>query len=69
MQVVEAVQEVLLTAGPYGSPKLLQLSGVGPASLLEELGIDVVADLPVGEQAHVRPSLSLYPAACFSLCT
>lgn len=62
MQVVEAVQEVLLTAGPYGSPKLLQLSGVGPASLLEELGIDVVADLPVGEQAHVRPFLLPYHA-------
>jgi choline dehydrogenase len=43
--------EVVLCGGAFNSPQLLQLSGVGPAGLLEPLGIDVVADLPgVGEQ-------------------
>src|SRR5690606_32877101 len=45
--------EVILSAGAYGSPHLLQLSGVGPAGLLSDVGIDVVADLPgVGENLH-----------------
>ena len=45
-----ARREVLICAGTINSPKLLQLSGVGPAPLLQELGIPVVEDLPgVGE--------------------
>lgn len=38
--------EVLLSAGAIHSPQLLQLSGVGPPTLLERLGIPVVAPLP-----------------------
>lgn len=34
--------EVILSAGVYGSPQLLQLSGVGPAAALKDLGLDVV---------------------------
>ena len=42
--------EVILCGGAVNSPQLLQLSGVGPAALLAEHGIAVVADLPgVGE--------------------
>jgi choline dehydrogenase len=37
--------EVLLAAGAFGSPKLLMLSGVGPAEQLRRFGIPVVADL------------------------
>src|ERR1700730_1129092 len=40
--------EVILSSGTYGSPAILLRSGVGPAADLAELGIDVVADLPVG---------------------
>jgi choline dehydrogenase-like flavoprotein len=43
---------VILSAGVYGSAQLLMLSGVGPASHLREHGLDVVADLPVGENLH-----------------
>jgi choline dehydrogenase len=42
--------EVILAGGAVNSPQLLQLSGVGPAALLQEYGIPVVADVPgVGE--------------------
>lgn len=45
---LHAGREVLLAAGSYNSAKLLMLSGVGPADHLQEQGIEVVADLPVG---------------------
>lgn len=54
---VRAAREVVLCAGSIGSPQLLQLSGIGPAALLREHGIPVVADLPgVGEnlQDHLQ---------------
>ena len=41
-----ARREVILAAGAVNSPQLLQLSGVGPASQLRELGIAVVHDSP-----------------------
>jgi choline dehydrogenase len=49
---VRARREVIVSAGSLGSPKLLMLSGVGPAAHLRSLGIDVVADLPVGDNLH-----------------
>ena len=50
VQSARAEREVILAAGAIQSPQLLQLSGVGPAGLLERLGIPVVADLEgVGE--------------------
>jgi len=50
---VEARKETILAAGAIGSPQLLQLSGIGPAKLLDALGIPVVHDLPgVGENLH-----------------
>jgi choline dehydrogenase-like flavoprotein len=41
-----ARREVILCAGAIGSPHLLQLSGIGPASVLQELGITPVLDRP-----------------------
>jgi len=41
-----ARREVIVAGGSFNSPQLLQLSGIGPASLLQGLGIPVVVDLP-----------------------
>jgi choline dehydrogenase-like flavoprotein len=51
-EVIRANREVVLSAGVYGSPQLLMLSGVGPADHVRAFGIDVVADLPVGDNLH-----------------
>ncbi|MEP4380437.1 MAG: choline dehydrogenase [Alphaproteobacteria bacterium] len=44
--VAHASGEVVLSGGAINSPQLLQLSGLGPAQHLRDLGIDVVADMP-----------------------
>ena len=41
--------EIIICSGAIASPALLQRSGVGPAALLQEHGIAVVSDLPVGD--------------------
>jgi len=49
----EARRETVLAAGAIGSPQILQVSGVGPAPLLQQHGIPVVHELPgVGENLH-----------------
>jgi len=56
---IAADREVILSSGAIGSPRLLQLSGVGPADTLKALGIDVVFDQPkVG--ANLQDHLDLY---------
>jgi choline dehydrogenase len=52
--VYEAGQ-VILSAGAYGSAAILLRSGIGPARDLADLGIDVVADLPVGQHLQDQP--------------
>ncbi|CAN5488826.1 GMC family oxidoreductase N-terminal domain-containing protein [soil metagenome] len=50
---IEAASEVIVTAGAIGSPKLLMLSGIGPAGHLRDVGIDTNHDLPgVGQNLH-----------------
>lgn len=56
---ITATTEVILSSGAIGSPRLLQLSGIGPADHLQELGIDVILDQPqVGE--NLQDHLDLY---------
>lgn len=50
---VTAKAEVVLSAGVFGSPAILQRSGIGPADFVKSLGIPVVLDLPgVGANLH-----------------
>ena len=63
VEQVRAEQEVVVCAGAIDSPKLLQLSGIGPADELARLGIDALADLPVGEHLQDHPFSALVYAA------
>jgi choline dehydrogenase len=58
-QVIKAGREVILAASSINSPKLLMLSGIGPAAHLKEHGIDVVADRP-GVGANLQDHLEIY---------
>ncbi|MTH99061.1 GMC family oxidoreductase [Roseibium sp. RKSG952] len=56
---VEAAGEVILSSGAIGTPRLLQLSGIGPAGELENLGIKTRYDQP-GVGANLQDHLDLY---------
>lgn len=51
---LNAKKQVISCAGPFGSPKLLQLSGIGPMDTLRDAGIDQLVDLPVGQRTQAR---------------
>ena len=53
-----ATREVLLCAGSVATPQLLQLSGIGPAALLKQHGIDVAVDAP-GVGANLSDHLQI----------
>jgi choline dehydrogenase len=58
--IVQARREVIVACGAYGSPQLLQLSGVGDAAALQPLGIAPLLDLPaVGNNLHDHPAASI----------
>ena len=57
---VTAAREVIVAAGVIESPKILMLSGIGPADELRAHGIDAAVDLPgVGANLHDHPRVSL----------
>jgi len=59
VEVIEAGVEVILAASSINSPKLLMLSGIGPAEHLAEHGIEVVADRP-GVGQNLQDHLEFY---------
>jgi choline dehydrogenase len=54
---------IIVSAGALASPGLLMRSGIGPASHLREHDIDVLSDLPVGDNLHDHPALGLLALA------
>ncbi|KQX84422.1 GMC family oxidoreductase [Variovorax sp. Root473] len=58
MSTAHAECEVILSAGAIGSPQILQLSGIGPADLLRQHGIDVAVDAP-GVGANLQDHLQI----------
>ncbi|KRG68344.1 GMC family oxidoreductase [Pseudoxanthomonas dokdonensis] len=57
-RAVQARREVILSAGAFGSPQLLLLSGIGPGAHLRSMGIDSALDLPgVGQNLQDHPDL------------
>ncbi len=58
-KVVSATREVIVAASSINSPKLLMLSGIGPAEHLAEHGIEVIADRP-GVGQNLQDHLELY---------
>ncbi|WP_370044438.1 MULTISPECIES: choline dehydrogenase [Salipiger] len=65
IEVIRAEAEVILSASSLNSPKLLMLSGIGPAAHLAEHGIEVVADRP-GVGQNLQDHLELYIQAAAS---
>ncbi|MCJ1316773.1 hypothetical protein MMC15_002094 [Xylographa vitiligo] len=58
-----AKKEIILSAGPFRSPQMLMVSGIGPAATLKSLNIPVISDLQgVGQNLHDQPFYGItYP--------
>ena len=59
IEVIRANREVIVSASTINTPKILMLSGIGPAEHLREMGIEVVADRP-GVGGNLQDHLELY---------
>ena len=59
IELIEADKEVIIASSSINSPKLLMLSGIGPAKHLKEHGINVIADRP-GVGQNLQDHLELY---------
>ena len=57
LYTVTANQEVIVSAGSYGSPQILELSGVGSEDVLSAAGVDVVASNPPRRRKPARPCI------------
>jgi choline dehydrogenase-like flavoprotein len=62
VNLVRAEREVLVASGGMGSPRLLLLSGIGPADHLRSVGVKVVHDLP-GVGGNLQDHLDVYTMA------
>ena len=60
LTTVTARKEVLMSAGAYGSPQLLQLSGIGAKAELKKLGIEVKKDIP-GVGCNLQDHITVVP--------
>ncbi len=58
MRTAYADGEVIVSGGAFNSPQLLQLSGLGPAKILRDLGVAVIADIP-GVGANLQDHLQI----------
>lgn len=59
IEIVKANRDVIVSASSFNSPKLLMLSGIGPAGHLREMGIEVKADRP-GVGANLMDHMEFY---------
>jgi choline dehydrogenase len=59
IEVVKANREVIVSASSFNSPKLLMLSGIGPAEHLKEMGIEVKVDRP-GVGRNLQDHMEFY---------
>ena len=59
VEVIRAKAEVIVAASSINSPKILMLSGIGPAAHLSEMGIPIVADRP-GVGQNLQDHLEIY---------
>ncbi|MBN9559320.1 MAG: GMC family oxidoreductase N-terminal domain-containing protein [Alphaproteobacteria bacterium] len=59
LRTARARGEIVVSGGAFGSPQLLQLSGLGPADLLQEFGIPMIRDMP-GVGAHLQDHFNTY---------
>ena len=66
-QFIKARKEVVVSAGSINTPKLLMLSGIGPKRHLDDFGIKVVKDLPVGQNLQDHMMLNMYTGINSSL--
>jgi choline dehydrogenase len=55
-----AKQEIILAAGAINSPQILQRSGIGPGQVMQQAGVEVIADRPGGWCQSARSSGSLF---------